>query len=112
VLIVVLNRKGEIVYATEQIKAILGYECREIIGLSAFDLLPVTEQREAKLRYESIVGRENLVINAVIWIKDKTGSVIRVALTLNNLLHMEDIRGVVVLVRTQYCNPDPMYSIS
>jgi PAS domain S-box-containing protein len=97
--IAVLNHKGEIIYVTDLISAILGYEKRDLICKSAFLLLPSGRQNDMKLQYEWILACRNRTMNTVLPIKHKTGSVIRLALTIHNLCHCGDIKGVVITIR-------------
>ncbi len=93
---VILNHTGDIIYSTHQIKSLLGYDSRELIGKSSFDLLFRNNPAKAKQQYETILNHTNLIINSVLRIKHKTGQVIWVELTATNLLHVEHIKGIVV----------------
>ena len=99
-MIVVLNPKGEIICAPGIIRMVLGYESRELIGRSAFRLLPYNLQRDMKLRFEWIVACGSLTINAVLPVKHKAGFVLRLKVTVCNFLHVENVRGVVIMTRT------------
>jgi PAS domain S-box-containing protein len=82
---VVLNHKGEIIHATDSIKAILGYDTRELIGHSVFELLPSNWQNNMRLRFEWVIARNNLMAVTVVPVKHKSGSVLRLKLTIRNL---------------------------
>lgn len=97
--IVVLNHKGEIIYVTDRIRVILGYEKRELICKSAFMFLPSGRQSDMKLQYEWILACKNRTTNTVLPVKHKNGSVIRLAVTIHNLCHWGDIKGVVIAIR-------------
>jgi len=93
---VILNHAGDIIYSTHHIKSLLGYDNRELIGKSSFDLLFLNNLAKAKQQYQTIVNHTNLIINSVLRIKHKTGQVVWVELTATNLLHVEHIKGILV----------------
>ncbi|MES1223452.1 MAG: PAS domain S-box protein [Bacteroidota bacterium] len=94
--IVILNDAGDIVYTTDHIKTILGYDSKELIGKSSFDLLSFNNVERAKLQYNKIIARENLVINSVLRLKHKDGEYAWTELTATNLLHIEQIKGILI----------------
>jgi PAS domain S-box-containing protein len=82
---IVLNHKGEIIHTTDSIKAILGYDSRQLIGHSVFGLLPPGLQNNMKLRFEWFITRDNLTTVIVVPVKHKSGSIFRMAFTIRNL---------------------------
>lgn len=94
--IVLLNHRGEIVFVTDAVLAICGYDRRELVGKCFFDFF---QEKNLPLRYESIVAQANLTLGVVFRMKTKCGRVIGVELTIRNLLHLPDPGGVVVTVR-------------
>lgn len=82
---IVLNHKGEIIHATDSIKTILGYDSRELIGHSVFGLLPPGRQQNMKLRFEWVITRHNLAAVIIVPVKHKSGSILRLTLTIRNL---------------------------
>jgi PAS domain S-box-containing protein len=82
---IVLNHKGEIIHVTDSIKTILGYDSRDLIGHSVFELLPPGRQQNMKLRFEWAITRDNLTAVIIAPVKHKSGSVLRLALTIRNL---------------------------
>ena len=95
----ILNGVGEIVYATAAVRTVLGYDRRELIGRSAFDLLLFYRKSKARLQYESIVQQPNLTIRCNLRIKNPCCLPVRVELTLRNLLHQPGVGGVLVTIR-------------
>ena len=86
-------------YVSAEVRSVLGYGRRELIGRSAFDLLFFYRKSKARLQYESIVQQPNLTIRVVMRIKHRFCLPVRAELTLRNLLHDAGVGGVLVTVR-------------
>lgn len=95
---VVMNRKGEIVYVTDSVGVILGYDKRELIGTSGFDLL-FFYRAKARLQYESVLQQPNLNVRIRVWIRHKFCRPVRMEATLKNLLDIPECGGVLVLLK-------------
>lgn len=93
-----LSHRGEIVFVTDGVLAISGYDRRELVGKPIFDFF-LYRTKELRAQYESIVAQPNLMVYVVLRMTTKRGQVIRVGLTIRNLLHLPDYRGVVVILR-------------
>jgi PAS domain S-box-containing protein len=96
--VVILDHSGRIIYSSAQIKTILGYESRELIGKSAFDLMLFIRPSKARLQYEMIVMQEKLVVSSVLRMKHKDGKTIWTELTATNLLQDRNVQGVLLTV--------------
>ncbi len=97
--IVLLNNAGEVIYASEQSEAIVGYDSKELIGKSAFDFLLINNPVKVNPAYEKIVADKNFSVNSVLRLKHKKGQAIWVELTAINLLHDKNIRGILIMVK-------------
>lgn len=95
----ILNQKGEIIFTTDLITKVLGYENRQLIGISAFTLLPGDRQRSEQLRYQCIVDQGLPAIRTVLPVRHKTGSFVKLKLTIHSLLPIGDVKGVVITMR-------------
>lgn len=94
-----MNRKGEIVFVTQSVKGILGFDTRELVGKSGFDLLFRYSKPKARCQYESIIQQPNLYLRAKLWIRHKFCRGVRAEVTLRNLLNIPSIGGVLVILR-------------
>ena len=86
----VLNRTGDIIHVAERIKEVAGYEERELIGKKGFGVL------FASVHYDLIVAQRNLRVSVITSLRRKDGGLIRVGITIRNLLHIEHINGVII----------------
>lgn len=97
-IMVVMNRRGEIVYVTDTVAAILGYDRKELIGTNGFDLL-FFYTAKARLQYESVLQQPNLHVRIMVWIRHKFCRPIRMEATLKNLLDVPECGGVLVMLK-------------
>ncbi len=86
-------------YSSDQSKAMVGYDSKELIGKSSFDLLFINNPVKAKPAYAKIVANKNFSVNSVLRLKHKKGQTIWVELTATNLLHDKNIRGILVVAK-------------
>ena len=97
--IIILNDRGEIIYSTDYIRTILGYDINELVGKCSFGLLFLNNHKMIKLQYERIITTKNMAISAVLRMKHKEGKAIWTELTAKNLLHDKHIKGVLVTAK-------------
>src|SRR5688500_9615868 len=58
--ITTLDSDGTILFVTRAIEQIFGFECGEMVGLNALDLIPEDARREQSIRFKRFLrGKEN-----------------------------------------------------
>ncbi len=91
-----VNDKREIIFASPSVHQMMGYEPGEIIGIRLGALTPEEDLKEMLVRYEKIVSSPELPITMEYRVKTKDGKVLWVEGTINNLLHREGINSIVI----------------
>jgi PAS domain S-box-containing protein len=94
--IFLLDQTGSIIYASDRITKLLGYDSREVVGVSCFDLFFLNKPALARKRYQKMIERQNMTVNALLQARHKNGAAEWLELTAVNLLHVAHVRGVLI----------------
>ena len=98
-LIVLINEKGNIIFSSASLEKLLGYDQKKRIGGSIFDNLHMDEMEKAKKLFKTIVETPGPHIGNVFKIRHKNGTWRFFDLHANNLLHDDNIQGIIVALR-------------
>ena len=98
-IIVLINEKGNIIFNSVSLEKFLGYKQKARIGGSIFDNLHPDELERAKKLLKKIVEIPGPHLGNVFKIRHKNGSWRLFDVHANNLLHDENINGIIVTLR-------------
>jgi PAS domain S-box-containing protein len=101
--IVLLNAEGVIIFCTETVKLIAGFEREELVGCTAFDFFDPADAgfEEHKDRYRKTAISNSFA--SLVPIRNKSGDIIWIDLLVKNLLHVTGINAIFVLLKNS-CN--------
>lgn len=68
-----MDEKGRFTYVSGKVKNVIGYEPKELIGKTAFDLMPEDEARRVKKVLKPIVSERKPIVDLVNWNLTKEG---------------------------------------
>lgn len=96
---IILNHHGIINYSCSQIQHLLGYDSVELLGKNSFEFLCKNSCAKARLYYQKLMTQKNTVVNSMFRVKHKTGKSVWTEMTATNLLHENNINGILITLR-------------
>jgi PAS domain S-box-containing protein len=93
-LLILLNAERRIIFASESVRKVLGYEPEELIGTSVLSLHHPSELDEAKKCFEGITGAFGKTCAGRCSLRTKGGGWRWFDATLTNRLHEPDVQGI------------------
>ena len=97
--IVLLDTEAKIVFCSQSIMSITGYEPTELIGRSAFDFFHPPDLPAAKQHHQYVTDVNENSFAAVIQIRNKQEDMIWIDAVVNNLLHVPEINALFVVLK-------------
>ncbi|MFL5787425.1 MAG: PAS domain S-box protein [Flavisolibacter sp.] len=97
--IVLLDPDGKILFCSQSIHSITGYESGELVGRSAFDFFHPSDLDAARQQYEYLMELTENASAALIQILGKQDEVIWIDVVVKNLFHLPQIHALFCLVK-------------
>jgi len=85
-----IDRNGSYIFASGRVKQILGYERKEILGKTPFDLMPKTEAERVRHLFQEIMAAKQPVLDLENWNLTRDGKLVCL---LTNALPILDEKG-------------------
>jgi|GEM_PF-3650468 len=97
--IVLLNTDAEIIFCSQSIRSITGYEAEELIGKTAFDFFHPDDLPAARQQHDYLTELKLNASVSLIQIRNKHGHMIWIDALVKNLLHVGEIQALFVLMK-------------
>jgi PAS domain S-box-containing protein len=97
--IVLLNTDAEIMFCSQSIKAITGYETEELIGKTAFEFFQPSDIPAAMKQHQYLTGFDKSNFASLIQIRNKEENLIWIDVHVKNLLHVPGMQAIFVLLK-------------
>jgi PAS domain S-box-containing protein len=97
--IVLLNADGVIIFCTETMKLMTGYEMEELVGFSAVDFFDPADTISARQQHEYIARTNENSFASLVCIRNKIGDLIWMDVVIKNLLHVPGVSAIFVLLK-------------
>jgi diguanylate cyclase (GGDEF)-like protein/PAS domain S-box-containing protein len=98
-LVGVLDSIATLRYVSPSVRSILGYEPKDIVGRSVFDLIHPDDAQMALERFVNLVSSDNREARREVRVRHVDGSVRWMEVNAINLLNDADVRGIVLNAR-------------
>ena len=105
-LILLVNREGEIQYASPSADRMLGYDPREVLGASIFDFVHPDDRKAALDLFYVQIERSGFSPSLIVRVRHRDGSWRHLEAVANNLLDDPEVRAVSISARdvTEHMN--------
>ncbi len=93
--IIVYDQEGIVTYASPSVEGVIGYTPKELIGTSGCTYISPADSTDAFQLLEESLARPEVRVSGEMRLARKDGRVIWVESVLTNLIHDENVRGVI-----------------
>ncbi len=94
----IIDKQGIIRYVSESVKAIIGFQPKEMIGKKIVDFFYKDDKRKAIEFFDKIINDDS-IISFSHRLTDKQGKIRFMETTANNLLDNPTVRGIIITIR-------------
>jgi PAS domain S-box-containing protein len=97
--IVLLNTEAEILFCSQSITAVTGFEEEELVGKTAFDFFHPADLPAARQQHHFLTEEDANASASLIQVRNKEGHMIWIDVVVKNLLHVPEINALFVLLK-------------